>query len=147
MINKGMFKKGHTINNGRIPWNKNTKGVCKAWNKGKETPKIVKEKQRKAKLGITGEKTNHWKGGKVKMSGGYISVYIPNHPFANDDKYVSEHRLAMEKYLNRYLTKKEVVHHINNIRNDNRIENLMLFANNSEHRKFHWTQLHSASKS
>ena len=39
----------------------------------------------------------------------------------------------MEDYLGRHLTKEEVVHHINHIRNDNRIENLMLMPNQSAH--------------
>jgi len=43
----------------------------------------------------------------------------------------------MEKHIGRYLTPEEVVHHINEIKTDNRIENLMLFKNANEHTKFH----------
>lgn len=39
----------------------------------------------------------------------------------------------MEEYLGRYLTKKEIVHHINHNRDDNRIENLILMDNQSVH--------------
>jgi uncharacterized protein (DUF1330 family) len=81
---------------------------------------------------------NHpnWKGGKIKKDG-YVMVRVNNHPFTNNRGYVKEHRLVMEKHLGRYLNKKEVVHHINGIRDDNKIENLMLFKNNQEHSKHH----------
>ena len=43
----------------------------------------------------------------------------------------------MEKQLGRYLNPVEVVHHINHIRTDNRIENLMLIKNGGEHTHIH----------
>lgn len=61
----------------------------------------------------------------------------PNHPFATLKGYVMEHRILMEIFLDRYLEPCEIVHHINGITNDNRIENLQLFVNQNEHEKYH----------
>ena len=71
---------------------------------------------------------------------GYIHEYAPDHPHHNK-MYVPQHRLIMERYIGRYLSTEEVVHHINQVCDDNRIENLMLFPNDSEHQKFHWNVL------
>jgi len=84
-----------------------------------------------------------WKGGVTlkRAKGNYSGVkYIrcPNEyiKMARKDGYIMEHRLVMAKYLNRILTKIEVVHHIDHNPSNNKIENLMLFSSNSEHKKF-----------
>ena len=52
-----------------------------------------------------------------------------------DGERILQHRYIMEQFIGRKLTKNERVHHINGIKTDNRIENLELFKNNSEHMK------------
>lgn len=81
---------------------------------------------------------NHrWNGGKIRHLKGYVLVYKPEHPRCQSHGYILEHRLVMEKHLGRYLNEKEVVHHINGIKDDNRIENLELLASQSEHIRNH----------
>lgn len=77
-----------------------------------------------------------WKGGRYQHKG-YIYIKQRDHPNCDKQGYVSEHRLVMEKHLGRYLKPGEVVHHENEKKDDNGIENLKLFANDTEHRKFH----------
>ena len=88
----------------------------------------------KGKPGPRGENAAHWRGGRRTHSG-YIEIYSPNHPYKTANKTVKEHRLVIEKHLGRFLKPNEKVHHINNIRDDNRIENLKLISNHSEHMK------------
>ena len=105
----------------RTPWNKGKTFVHKgSFKKGRDT---------------SGKNNTNWKGGRKKYRG-YVFIYKPDHP--NSKKcYVQVHRLVVENYIGRFLKSKEVVHHINEIKDDNRIENLMLFKNNPEHMKFH----------
>lgn len=86
---------------------------------------------------IGGEHNPHWKGGRRIDDDGYIGLLMPKHPNCSKQGYVLEHRFVMEKKIGRYLKPKEAVHHINEIKNDNRIENLILFANNGEHNRHH----------
>lgn len=88
----------------------------------------------------TGNKNPCWRGGRVRHSSGYIFIFIPNHPFSNKDGYYFEHRLMMEFKLNRFLKENEVVHHVNGIKDDNRIENLELLDSQSTHAKFHYKE-------
>ena len=91
--------------------------------------------------GLPSNQQGHWKGGKIIDKDGYILIKKRNHPFCDNKGYVREHRLVMEKMIGRYLKPIERVHHkgikypFNSIKNkqDNRPENLQLFANESEH--------------
>lgn len=84
----------------------------------------------------SGSNNPAWKGG-IRMAQGYVFLIRPNHPRANNKGYVQEHRLIMEEHLGRYLTEKERVHHINGIKNDNRIDNLQLLRGQGDHIKIH----------
>lgn len=83
------------------------------------------------------EKSPRWNGGRVITKRGYAWIMVKNHPKANRDGYVSEHRYIMERKIGRYLKKSEVVHHINHNKKDNRIENLFLFKSQKEHLNHH----------
>jgi len=77
----------------------------------------------------------------IKTFDGYIRVRIyPENPYfvmADHQRYICEHRLVMAKYLKRPLDRKEIVHHNNDKRDDNRIENLTLLKGRGEHQKLH----------
>lgn len=75
-----------------------------------------------------GFKNGNWKGGKHKNKKGYVLVKVPEHPNSGKTGYVFQHRLVMEKMIGRYLLPHENVHHKNGIKNDNRPENLELWA-------------------
>lgn len=78
-----------------------------------------------------------YSGGRHVGTNGYVHVLNPEHPSADSRGYVYEHRLVMEQIQGRTLTNAEVVHHINRVKTDNRPENLMLFASQSDHLKHH----------
>lgn len=79
----------------------------------------------------------NWKGG-ISIIDGYAAILMPFHPMANGRGYINNNRLVMESMLMRYLTRKEVVHHIDHDRLNDSEDNLILFQSHSEHMKYHW---------
>lgn len=69
-------------------------------------------------------------------SKGYITVYLPSHPRADKCGRVFEHIVVWENAHQKSVPKGFVIHHINGIKNDNRIENLLLLSN-GEHTALH----------
>jgi len=79
----------------------------------------------------TGVSHYNWKGGITKHGGGYLMQLVDgDSPYwdmvKTRSKQVFQHRLVMAEHLGRCLGTKEIVHHLNGIRDDNRIENLAL---------------------
>ena len=104
---KRLFKEGKL----RIPWAGTTRVMT--WNK-------------------KGAESTSWKGGRSVDKWGYIWLRI-DHPNSNSGGQIAEHRLVMSKHLGRPLYPWENVHHINAIKNDNRLENLAIVTKKIHH--------------
>ncbi|MBM4346360.1 MAG: HNH endonuclease [Deltaproteobacteria bacterium] len=72
--------------------------------------------------GLPREQNPNWRGGRYRLGSGYIGVGI------GSGKYRLEHDLVMEGHLGRSLRSGEHVHHVNGVRDDNRLENLELLS-------------------
>ena len=83
-----------------------------------------------------GKRNGRWNGGKNKNFHGYTMIYSPNHPSAVGGNYVLQHRLVAEEKIGRYLTKSDVVHHIDGDKSNNDKDNLIVLSL-SGHNKIH----------
>jgi hypothetical protein len=70
---------------------------------------------------------------KRLQKNGYVLLYLPTHPFSDYNGYVLAHRVIAEQYLGRYLTASEVIHHIDNDKTNNDLDNLWLFPDQQTH--------------
>ena len=78
----------------------------------------------------------NWKGGKG-TSGKYMSLKTPDHPTADSNGRVLEHRIIAERILGHSLPDNIEIHHINGNGKDNSNKNLVICENKAYHMFLH----------
>ena len=127
--------------------------ICNAYQKGKTLPALANDFKTNTTLisrilnrnniatrlnketGKLKQYTSRWNGGVTYDSKGHRVFYIPDYPGSHHG-CIAEHRYIMQEYLGRRLSSQEIVHHVNFVPDDNRIENLKIMTA-SEHSKLH----------
>lgn len=78
---------------------------------------------------------------KVDSTLGYVYFIDKDHPLSSTIGRVWMHRHIMSVKIGRWLSRIEVVHHEDEDRSNNNIENLKIFQNAAEHTKHHQKEL------
>lgn len=94
-----------------------------------------------------GPQNARWNAAARRLTAhGYIAIRVaPDHPHAwgpsrlKRFKYAYEHVVVMMAHIGRPLAENEVVHHRNEVKTDNRLENLQL-TTSSDHQRHHTDQ-------
>lgn len=94
--------------------------------------KMSEEQKRLRSERMRGAGNHQWRGGRRVMPNGYVAT----------GKRGLEHRVVLEAVVGRALGSLEQVHHVNEARDDNRLENLWLFPNDAAHSHWHWMERH-----
>ena len=84
-----------------------------------------------------GPASGNWKGGRIISTDGYVHIYKPEHPRASKDSYVKEHLLIAEAAVGRFLPSPIEIHHIDENRQNNRNDNLVICPNTIYHQLLH----------
>ena len=79
----------------------------------------------------------NFRGGKSKSGNGYVYIEASNHPRADTRGRLYEHIAVVEAALGHILSEGANVHHINEVRNDNRNSNLVACQDYAYHRLLH----------
>ena len=95
-------------------------GKCKKC--GKQLHSRIAIHCQRCKLQPQGSKHWNWRGGVLGSGRGYKKVYLGR--VNGKTTYILEHHLIWEQTNHRKLPKGYLVHHLNGIKDDNRIENL-----------------------
>jgi len=91
----------------------------------------IKLGKNNAMYGKAGENSPTWRGG-LKRSGGYVLVLVSSRP----TRYKQRSRIIAERAIERELKYNEVVHHVNEITDDDRNGNLLI-CSRGYHRWLH----------
>lgn len=107
------------------------KEICKYFNVQESAIGIFRKRNNLPPRGHSSEKPHNWKGGRYINKQGYVMILKKGFTGCDKKGYVKEHRYIYSTFYKITLTNKDIIHHINGDKTDNRIENLQLLDNKS----------------